>query len=175
MPKERLLEFNAKEGWEPLCKFLDVPIPEGPYPRTNDTKSVRRLLPLPCPTKFDSHWFKQLTNTIRLVTCMVSQPLQAPNEAHVLHRASLFGRLYWAPRPRRCTLAGLTLGVSSVNFKRIGSGSTPLSTQVLERKNVCTSHKRYQVFLNALSSHEHTQCNWVVHSTVSLLHRRMYQ
>ena len=27
VPKERLLIFNVKEGWEPLCKFLDVPIP----------------------------------------------------------------------------------------------------------------------------------------------------
>ena len=22
VPKERLLEFSVKEGWEPLCKFL---------------------------------------------------------------------------------------------------------------------------------------------------------
>ncbi|KAI8244004.1 hypothetical protein K4K57_012829 [Colletotrichum sp. SAR 10_99] len=29
VPKERLLEFNLKEGWEPLCKFLGKEVPEG--------------------------------------------------------------------------------------------------------------------------------------------------
>lgn len=27
VPKERLLEFNLKDGWEPLCKFLGKPVP----------------------------------------------------------------------------------------------------------------------------------------------------
>ena len=24
------------DGWEPLCRFLNVPVPAGPFPRTND-------------------------------------------------------------------------------------------------------------------------------------------
>lgn len=32
---ERLLEFQAKDGWEPLCAFLGVPVPDEPFPRTN--------------------------------------------------------------------------------------------------------------------------------------------
>ncbi|KAI9736623.1 MAG: hypothetical protein M1834_000827 [Cirrosporium novae-zelandiae] len=36
VPKENLLEFAPPYGWEPLCEFLGQPIPEGPYPRTND-------------------------------------------------------------------------------------------------------------------------------------------
>lgn len=28
VPPSRLLVFNVKESWEPLCRFLDVPIPE---------------------------------------------------------------------------------------------------------------------------------------------------
>ena len=35
----RLLVFNVKEGWEPLCRFLEVPIPGEPFPRLNDTAS----------------------------------------------------------------------------------------------------------------------------------------
>jgi len=35
IPAERLLVHSAKDGWEPLCAFLGVPVPEGPYPRTN--------------------------------------------------------------------------------------------------------------------------------------------
>ena len=32
VPKERLLEFNVKQGWGPLCKFLEVPVPDKPFP-----------------------------------------------------------------------------------------------------------------------------------------------
>jgi hypothetical protein len=38
VPADRLLEFDAKDGWEPLCAFLDVPVPDAPYPRTNSTE-----------------------------------------------------------------------------------------------------------------------------------------
>ena len=27
--------FEAKQGWEPLCRFLDVPVPATDYPRVN--------------------------------------------------------------------------------------------------------------------------------------------
>jgi hypothetical protein len=36
---KEFLEFNAKEGWGPLCKFLEVDEPEIPFPRVNDTKA----------------------------------------------------------------------------------------------------------------------------------------
>jgi hypothetical protein len=35
IPPERLLLFSPKEGWEPLCAFLEVPVPGGPFPRVN--------------------------------------------------------------------------------------------------------------------------------------------
>ncbi len=45
VPPERLLVFEAKEGWEPLCKFLGVPVPtDGPYPRSNDTNEYRNAI-----------------------------------------------------------------------------------------------------------------------------------
>lgn len=36
IPAKQLLVFQVKEGWAPLCAFLDVPVPEGAFPRTND-------------------------------------------------------------------------------------------------------------------------------------------
>ena len=44
VPSDRLLIFSVKEGWEPLCKFLDVPIPDGPFPNTNDTKMMKQRM-----------------------------------------------------------------------------------------------------------------------------------
>lgn len=35
IPAGRLLEFEASDGWEPLCTFLGVPIPSEPFPKTN--------------------------------------------------------------------------------------------------------------------------------------------
>ena len=37
VPKERLLEFKSSDGWEPLCKFLNLPVPDEPYPWENTT------------------------------------------------------------------------------------------------------------------------------------------
>lgn len=36
IPSDRLLVYQVKEGWEPLCAFLGVPAPDEPFPRTND-------------------------------------------------------------------------------------------------------------------------------------------
>lgn len=41
VPAERLLVWNPAEGFEPLCDFLEVPVPEDPLPRLNDTQSFR--------------------------------------------------------------------------------------------------------------------------------------
>ena len=41
IPKGQLLEFDPTMGWEPLCKFLGVPVPAEPYPDTNKTKDFR--------------------------------------------------------------------------------------------------------------------------------------
>ncbi len=44
MPPERLLVWTPADGWEPLCEFLDAPVPEVPLPRTNDTQAFEGLI-----------------------------------------------------------------------------------------------------------------------------------
>ena len=44
VPADRLLVFDVAEGWEPLCRFLDVPVPDTPYPRVNDRAEMMRRL-----------------------------------------------------------------------------------------------------------------------------------
>jgi Sulfotransferase domain len=34
-PADRLLEWRATEGWEPLCRALDLPVPDQPFPHVN--------------------------------------------------------------------------------------------------------------------------------------------
>lgn len=38
VPKEKLLVFDARQGWEPLCNFLGVDVPSVPYPHSNTTE-----------------------------------------------------------------------------------------------------------------------------------------
>ena len=44
VPEDQLLVFKASEGWEPLCSFLGEPVPEGPFPRTNDRAQMQKQL-----------------------------------------------------------------------------------------------------------------------------------
>jgi len=37
VPADRLLVWSVAEGWEPLCEFLDMPVPESEFPRVNDS------------------------------------------------------------------------------------------------------------------------------------------
>ena len=38
VPRARLIEFDAHDGWPPLCDALGVPVPDEPYPRVNTTE-----------------------------------------------------------------------------------------------------------------------------------------
>ena len=44
---ERLLVFDVAQGWRPLCAFLDVPVPDEPFPhlnsRTDYADTIRRM------------------------------------------------------------------------------------------------------------------------------------
>ena len=44
IPPERLLIHYPQDGWEPLCGFLDVPIPKKPYPWVNEAKEIKRAV-----------------------------------------------------------------------------------------------------------------------------------
>ncbi|WP_166173975.1 sulfotransferase family protein [Rubrobacter tropicus] len=38
---EKLLVYEVKDGWDPLCDFLGVEVPGKPFPRLNDTAEMR--------------------------------------------------------------------------------------------------------------------------------------
>lgn len=44
VPPEKLLVYEVREGWEPLCEFLGVPVPDEPFPRLNDAATFRRAI-----------------------------------------------------------------------------------------------------------------------------------
>ena len=42
VPADRLLVYSVKEGWEPLCAFLGVPVPDEPFPRVNERGNFKK-------------------------------------------------------------------------------------------------------------------------------------
>jgi sulfotransferase family protein len=44
VPADRLLIYEITEGWDPLCRFLDTPVPDTPFPHLNDGESFRRFI-----------------------------------------------------------------------------------------------------------------------------------
>src|SRR5690348_598693 len=45
----RLVEWLPADGWEPLCAALGMPVPDEPFPRTNDAAGFRSLARLDDP------------------------------------------------------------------------------------------------------------------------------
>jgi hypothetical protein len=46
VPADRFLEFDVAEGWDPLCTFLGVTVPDEPFPNMNDRAQFRALFGL---------------------------------------------------------------------------------------------------------------------------------
>jgi hypothetical protein len=45
VPPERLLVWSVEEGWERMCEFLEVPVPQQPFPHVNDrTEFLNRVI-----------------------------------------------------------------------------------------------------------------------------------
>ena len=45
VPREKLLVYESGDGWEPLCAFLDMPVPSAPYPKVNTTEDFASHFP----------------------------------------------------------------------------------------------------------------------------------
>jgi hypothetical protein len=56
VPKERLIQFEVKEGWVPLCDFLHRPIPDELFPRLNERTDFMNSAP---------EWAKSIRNARR--------------------------------------------------------------------------------------------------------------
>jgi hypothetical protein len=50
VPADRLLVYQIKDGWGPLCDFLGVEVPAEPMPHLNDTDSFRNMFGMPALT-----------------------------------------------------------------------------------------------------------------------------
>ena len=41
IPKKRVLEYEVSQGWQPLCEFLGVDVPDTPFPKVNSREEMQ--------------------------------------------------------------------------------------------------------------------------------------
>jgi len=46
VPGERLVDWQAGDGWEPICRALALPVPDEPFPHVNTTDDFRMMVGL---------------------------------------------------------------------------------------------------------------------------------
>jgi len=45
VPADKLLVYDVRDGWAPLCKFMGVPEPDEPLPHLNKKENFKAMLP----------------------------------------------------------------------------------------------------------------------------------
>lgn len=69
IPADQLLVWTPSDGWEPLCAFLGVPVPNHPFPRLNDSTHMadaRRKLPLIAVRYYGARGRERLGRLLRI-------------------------------------------------------------------------------------------------------------
>jgi hypothetical protein len=59
VPSDRLLVWDPKDGWEPICELLEAPVPDQPVPRVNDTENFQKNLIMAPAIKAINAWWEE--------------------------------------------------------------------------------------------------------------------
>jgi Sulfotransferase domain len=59
VPGDRLLVWEVKQGWEPLCEFLEVDVPDAPFPNVNDKSTFIERVVGGCIGVLHDWWAQQ--------------------------------------------------------------------------------------------------------------------
>lgn len=43
LEEHRILSYRVQEGWGSLCNFLALPVPDTPFPHSNDSRELQEL------------------------------------------------------------------------------------------------------------------------------------
>ena len=71
VPADRLLVFDVKEGWAPLCAFLGVEVPDEPFPHDNaGMDTLRRLVRVQLWVRYGRVFVATAVAAIAAVSCV---------------------------------------------------------------------------------------------------------
>lgn len=63
VPKQRLLVYQLGSGWEPLCEFLEKPIPTVPFPHSNESAMLKAA--------FEAAFGRAIKRSLVNISCVV--------------------------------------------------------------------------------------------------------
>jgi hypothetical protein len=94
IPEERRIEYQVKEGWAPLCKLLDVPVPTATDPETGETVEA------PFPHYNDREAFTESSERVQQewVATGVKNMFELIGRAAVTGAVAYGGYLLWKGR-----------------------------------------------------------------------------
>jgi len=69
-PKDKMLIFNFKDGWEPLCNFLELSIPNKPFPHKNKAGSITQEILQEHPLMLQMK--REMIFSASLITCLTA-------------------------------------------------------------------------------------------------------
>ena len=58
VPADKLLVYNVKQGWKPLCDFLECEVPNIPFPHENIKGEIIKSLPM-------TRWVRQVNREVQ--------------------------------------------------------------------------------------------------------------
>lgn len=110
IPPERLLEYNVKQGWSPLCSFLEIDdCPATPFPKTNSARSVQVqavssfIAPLICILAVSFYFFSKGFRTLTGMTLIEWANWKSRELTMVMRRVILGGYAYRPEEYRKST------------------------------------------------------------------------
>ncbi len=81
VPAGQLLEWSPADGWEPLCEFLERPVPAAPLPRVNDSAAFNARLIAGAMETLNDWWSQQLAPAARTAETMAGAVIVMPGPA----------------------------------------------------------------------------------------------
>lgn len=105
VPPGQLLEYSVKQGWEPLCNFLEIQdCPTTPFPKTNSARSLRvqsvasTILPLACILFVLFFAFAQAFQRLTGKTVLQWMHVQSRKVPHALSKTMVGDKRYQAAK-----------------------------------------------------------------------------
>jgi predicted naringenin-chalcone synthase len=85
VPADRLLVYDIEDGWEPLCAFLGVPVPDVPFPHLNDGAEIHAAFrPAGAPAASGDARALVTAATPRISRLAIADPERSFSQAEVL-------------------------------------------------------------------------------------------
>ena len=87
---DRLLEYKMGDGWEPICHFLDLPVPKEPFPHVNEKAYMETQKGAMLLKVLDRLFWKAVAVSIPVMVFMLAMRLNPSEDRGVMRLLSIW-------------------------------------------------------------------------------------